>query len=103
MSTSTTRRTTLTDTTSSSPESIIVYTNPRRGLVQIIEWSGAFLGIAGALALSWNASWSKWGWVGFLASNLFLIALAIHKRMWGFLMMQLVFTYTSINGIVHYF
>ena len=91
------------NTASTSPESVIVYTKARRDLVQIIEWIGAFLGMAGALALSWNVPWSKWGWVGFLASNLFLIALAIYKRMWGFLMMQLVFTYTSINGIVHYF
>ncbi|MHB0927748.1 MAG: hypothetical protein ACYC3W_02335 [Candidatus Nanopelagicales bacterium] len=91
------------NTASTSPESIVVHAKARRELVQIIEWIGAFLGMAGALALSWNVSWSKWGWVGFLASNLFLIALAIHKRMWGFLMMQLVFTYTSINGIVHYF
>jgi len=91
------------DTASTSPESIIVYTKARRDQAQIIEWIGAFLGMAGALALSWNVPWSKWGWVGFLASNLFLIALAIRKRMWGFLMMQLVYTYTSINGIVHYF
>ncbi|NNM65092.1 MAG: hypothetical protein HKL99_10840 [Burkholderiales bacterium] len=68
-----------------------------------VEWLGAVFGAAGALVLSWDASWSKWGWAGFLVSNMFLIALGIRKRLWGFLLMQIVFLYTSINGIAHYF
>lgn len=67
------------------------------------EWLGASTGMFGAVILSFNMSWSRWGWVAFLVSNLFIIALAAQRRIWGIVVMQLVYTGTSLNGLWHYF
>jgi len=64
---------------------------------------GTVFGLAGALLVSQNSANSKWGWVAFLASNVFLIAMATRKKLWVFCMLQLGFSYTSINGILNFF
>ena len=68
-----------------------------------LECLGAVCGAAGAFLLSQHESYSKWGWVGFLLSNVFLIAMARKKQLYGLMLVQAYFCYTSVNGIVHYF
>lgn len=68
-----------------------------------LECIGAFSGAVGALLLSHNASYSKWGWICFLLSNVFMILVSKRKRMYGLWLLQIYFAYTSLNGILNYF
>jgi hypothetical protein len=68
-------------------------------LDSLLEWMGAAFGVTGALLLASNTAWSPWGWVGFLCSNVMLIAFAVRKHFRGLLVMQMVFTTTSLLGI----
>ncbi len=67
------------------------------------ECLGAMCGGLGALLLSQNTLYSKWGWIGFLLSNVLFMAMAWNKRLMGLLLVQFCFTYTSINGVFNYF
>ena len=68
-------------------------------LDMLLEWLGAAFGVAGALLLASNTDWSPMGWWLFLASNFCLIAFAARKQFRGLLLMQVVFTSTSLLGI----
>ncbi|MFZ3139101.1 MAG: hypothetical protein WA147_00530 [Polaromonas sp.] len=68
-----------------------------------LECIGALSGALGALLLSQNASYSKWGWISFLLSNVCLILMARKKRLYGLWLVQIYFSYTSLNGIFNYF
>lgn len=68
-----------------------------------LECIGALSGAIGALLLSQNASYSKWGWVSFLLSNLCLILMSRKKRLHGLWLVQIYFSYTSLMGIYNYF
>lgn len=68
-----------------------------------LQYIGYALGVVGALTLSFNADYSRNGWLFFLASNFVLIAWAGRRQMYGVMAGQLVFTYTSINGIANSF
>lgn len=70
---------------------------------EYLQCIGTILGLAGAFTVSQNASYSKWGWAAFLMSNCCFIAMARSKRLWGFLTLQVGFTYTSINGLIRFF
>ena len=65
----------------------------------LTQWMGSALGIAGALLLAMHTQWSAFGWVSFLLSNLAWIVFAFRQRVWSMLVMQLVFTGTSVLGI----
>ena len=67
------------------------------------ECLGALFGAIGAMMLSQNQDYSKYGWLAFLVSNMMLIHVAKTKKMYGLLMVQLYFSYTSLNGIINYF
>lgn len=70
----------------------------------IVEWAGSIMGAIGALLLAWNhPTWSRYGFVCFLASNFFLVAFAIITQANGLMMMQVVCTITSIIGIWRWF
>lgn len=56
-------------------------------------------GLLGAALLAMNAAYSGWGFVAFLASNLFWIAFALSSRAWGLVVMQIGFVGTSLLGI----
>lgn len=68
-----------------------------------LECLGALLGGLGAFLLSQNQNYSRFGWVAFLLSNLCLIRVARQKNMHGLLLVQMYFTFTSLNGLSHYF
>lgn len=65
----------------------------------LMQWFGSALGIAGALSLAMNVSWSAYGWLCFLLSNIAWIAFAYRTRVLGLLIMQMVFMGTSLMGI----
>lgn len=70
---------------------------------RLFEWLGSLTGIGGATFLALNMPWSGWGFVLFLVSNVFWITFAISRKYMGLLMMQLVFTLTSVIGIYRWF
>ena len=63
------------------------------------EWFGFVTGVVGAITLALNVPLSGYGWYAFLCSNLALAAFAANRRIWSILLMQLVFTTTSVVGI----
>lgn len=67
--------------------------------MQLIEWLGAVLGIAGALVFSMNQPWSRHAWPIWIASNLLLILFAARIGAWGILFMQGAFIFININGV----
>ena len=66
---------------------------------KFVEWFGSAAGVIGALLLASNTNWSGYGWSAFLASNIAWIAYASIKGIRSMLLMQLVFTTTSLIGI----
>lgn len=67
------------------------------------ECLGALSGGIGAWLISENNLFSKWGWVLFLISNVMFLTMGFRKRLYGLMAAQSYFTYTSLNGIFHYF
>lgn len=65
----------------------------------LLEWAGALIGLAGAFLLATNSRFSRYGWIGFLLANFFMLGFAIDGRHWGLLTQQLGFTGTSLLGI----
>lgn len=64
-----------------------------------LEWTGAALGMSGALLLAMNTAISGWGWVAFLGSNFAWLAYALLTRQRGLFTQQVLFTATSLLGI----
>ena len=68
-------------------------------MTEILQWAGCATGVMGAALLASRTRWAGWGFVAFLASNL----------LWGLngwitgapamVLMQAVFTLTSLAGI----
>ncbi len=71
-------------------------------LRKAFEYSGAAMGLLGAILISLNASYSGLGFIFFLASNVFLIGFALVTKCYGILLLQIGFTITSIMGIYHW-
>lgn len=67
--------------------------------MMIFEWMGCAFGVAGALLLASNTSWSRYGWTLFLVSNMFWIGYAVMGDAHGLLLQQAVFTGTSLLGV----
>jgi hypothetical protein len=68
-------------------------------LAVALEWAGALVGLAGAFLLATNSRLSRYGWVGFLLANFFMLGFAIDGEHWGLLTQQVGFTATSLLGI----
>lgn len=66
---------------------------------RVLEGCGAVTGLLGAALLAMNDAYSGWGFLAFLASNLFWIAFAIRTDAWGLVVMQTGFVGTSLLGI----
>lgn len=71
--------------------------------MEFVEWIACFTGLAGALLLALNNQFSRWGFVCFLASNIFWIAFSVANGTHGLLVSQLGFTVTSLIGIFRWF
>ena len=68
----------------------------------LTQWLGSAMGITGALLLAMNTPWSAYGWISFLLSNFAWVFYAYRQRVWSMLVMQLVFTGTSLLGITRW-
>lgn len=69
-------------------------------LAGILQWTGCAFGVTGATLLAMHtAKWSRYGWVLFLASNVFWIGYAMETNADALLLQQCVFTVTSLLGI----
>jgi len=68
-------------------------------MVGYMEWIGCGFGALGALLLALNRSYSGWGFVAFLASNMCWIAFGVATGALGLVAMQVVMTATSVLGI----
>lgn len=69
---------------------------------EVIGWAGSAMGVIGALTLAVNQPWSGLGWYAFLGSNTAWILYGAIKRVSSLLLMQAVFTITSLIGIVRW-
>lgn len=70
--------------------------------IMLIEWGGALLGVAGSEVLARNASYSRYGWIIWIASNILWIAFALKRRAFGLLAMQIFYMGISIQGAVNW-
>lgn len=67
------------------------------------ETWGAYFGISGAMLLAVAIPASKWGWVLFLASNLFWLLFALRFGYKKLANQTIVFTASSLLGILNSF
>ena len=67
--------------------------------VDLVGWFGAVTALLGTGLLCVNRSFSGWGFVAYLASNLAWIGFALHVQAWHILVQQVGFTATSLIGI----
>jgi hypothetical protein len=77
----------------------MIFATNHLALAEMLEWSGAAVGLVGAFLLATNSRCSRYGWVGFLFANFFMLGFAIEGGHWGVLTQQAGFTATSILGI----
>lgn len=63
------------------------------------EATATFCGLVGAYLLARNGRWAGLGWLAFLASNAFLIHLALRLDRPGLVLLQAGFTFTSLLGL----
>lgn len=68
-------------------------------LLNVLEWSGAVLGVIGSALLALNRRYSGYGFVFFLASNVAWFAFGTITGTWGLVWMQIGFTVTSLIGL----
>lgn len=71
-------------------------------LTRVLECTGTVAGIAGAVLLSLNISYSPFGYVLFLFSSVLLAGHARLIRARWLLTLQACFLMTNLNGIYHW-
>lgn len=67
--------------------------------LQVFEWSGCALGLAGAWLLATNTRVSRYGWLAFLLANFAMIAFAVGIGAYGLLLQQVGFLGSSLLGL----
>ena len=67
--------------------------------LEILEWLGAWSGLAGAALLSLRCRYSAYGWPLFLISNICWIAFAMQSGIEGLQLQHIGFMLTSLLGI----
>lgn len=70
----------------------------------LLQWLGCAAGVGGAWLLGQKFSTSNtraWGWILFLVSNACWIAWGLVFQVWGLLVMQALFTVTSLRGLIN--
>lgn len=72
-------------------------------ILSMLSWAGAITGTLGAALLAAKVSYSRYGFVLYLASNVCWIIYATATRSYALLFMQCVFTVISTIGIVRWF
>lgn len=72
-------------------------------VLPVLEWSGAILGLIGAVMLAINRKVSRFGWVFYLASNVCWAIFGVATHAFGLVVMQAGFTVTTLIGIYRWF
>lgn len=67
--------------------------------VRKMEWGGALTGLFGAWMVAANVDTSGYGFVAYLASNIFWVIFGYKQRAWGLVVQQVGFTGSSLLGI----
>jgi hypothetical protein len=67
--------------------------------VALFQWVGCMFGLIGAVLLALKLPASKWGFVFFLLSNVFLLGFAIETHATGLVVMQIGFTIANVVGV----
>lgn len=68
-----------------------------------MDWIGTITALAGAYLLSFDKTWSRWGWVLYLVSNVAWVAYGVHSDVWSLVIMQIGFMGATLNGIYRKF
>ena len=68
-------------------------------MIDLLQWIGSATGVIGSLLLALRITWSGWGFVFYVVSNICWIAFGIATNTNGLVVMQCVFMVTSIAGI----
>jgi hypothetical protein len=71
------------------------------GLV-LAGWIGSILGLIGSFLLALNVSYSGFGFVAFLGSNIAWFYHGFKTKTWSMVVMQMGFTATSLLGIANW-
>jgi hypothetical protein len=72
-------------------------------LLIFLEYAGAALSLIGAIMVSKNNNYSKWGFVIFTISNLLLGLWAYQMQAWGLLALNCAFMCINAYGIIKWF
>lgn len=67
--------------------------------VDLLQWAGCVTGVLGSALLAWRSRWSGWGFVVYLFSNALWIVFGVMTNAPGLVVMQCVFTATSVLGV----
>ncbi len=68
-------------------------------MTEALKTIGVACGIAGALIVALNLSWSGWGFVVFLVSSLSLLWAAARMREWKLELLFVAYTIVNVIGI----
>ena len=72
-------------------------------LSDLLQYLGAASGMLGALLLALNNSYSKFGYLAYLVSNVAWVAFAVLTQVQGLLVMQGFFFVTALIGLWKWF
>jgi phage-related protein len=68
-----------------------------------MDWIGTSTALIGAYLLSFNAHWSRFGWIAYFISNIVWIIYGVHAEIWSLVAMQVGFMGATMNGIYRTF
>jgi hypothetical protein len=72
-------------------------------MLDLLEYSGVFLALLGAVLVSRHDGYSKWGFVVFLASCLLLTVWSFMMQKWGLLLMNVTYIFINTYGVYKWF
>jgi nicotinamide riboside transporter PnuC len=70
---------------------------------KFLEYTGVFFSILGTLFIAFNFEYSGYGFVLYLIANTFLFFLALNLRLYGLLVLNIVFSIIDIFALFRWF
>lgn len=67
--------------------------------IAFLEWAGCVTGVIGALLVALKNTWSKWGFIAYLVSNVCWFGFGLYHGAAGLVWMQVAFMLTTLVGI----
>ena len=71
-------------------------------MIEQTKWIAVVLNIASALLLSLNVSYSKYGYIGFLAASVVLAVIAMRQKDAQYLVLNTIFSIINIAGVIRW-